>query len=74
MKLKIFVNKNHGDNKALVNMDTLELIITGDYDNDHIDDVIDGVLVGLDYLGKEYEVETVWIDEDDNMFDLCMFY
>lgn len=73
MKLKIFVNENHEDNKALVDMDVLEMIVAGDNDNEHIDDVIDGVLTGLDYLGKEYEIETVYISEG-NMFDLCMFY
>lgn len=74
MKLKIFINKNHEDNQALVDMDALELITTGDYDNDHIEDKIEGILIGLDYLGIEYEVDTNYIDEENSMFDLCEFY
>lgn len=74
MKLKIFINENHEDNRSLINMDTLDLIITGDYDNDHIDDKIDGILFGFDYLGVDYEVDTVYIDEENSMFNLCRFY
>jgi hypothetical protein len=39
-------------------------IFSGDYYHDHIDDMIRGFFLALDYLDIEYEVEKININEE----------
>lgn len=41
------------------------VILSGDWYHDSIDDKIDGFFVALDYLGVEYEREVVRVNELD---------
>ena len=60
--------------KALINEDTKELILNGDYYHDKITEKIQGFLQGLDYIKFEYEwLETKVINEDNEMYSVCGF-
>lgn len=41
------------------------VILSGDWYHDSIDDKVDGFFVALDYLGVEYEREVVRVNELD---------
>lgn len=57
LKLQISLNIDRdGDEKALINADSGEVLLIGDAYHDKIDDRIEGFLQGLDYCEKNYEV------------------
>ena len=50
---------------TLFNSEGIE-IISGDYYHNHIDDLIDGFFLGLDYLGIKYKKEKVSINVEED--------
>lgn len=41
-------------------------VISGDYYHNHVDDLIDGFFIGLDYLGIKYEKEKISINIEES--------
>lgn len=76
MKLKVFENGVYSEiEKALVNMDTKEIIMSGDYYHDKIDEHMEGFLMGLKYAKVKYELlEPEVIIPEHEMFNKCDFY
>jgi hypothetical protein len=75
MKLRIYESDIEGEAvKALFNESEQELITCGDYYHDKIDERIQGILLGFDYLDKEYQLlEEQFINEDNKMYSICLF-
>jgi len=75
MKIRIYESEIEEEIvKALVNEDTKQLIMNGDYYHDKITEKIQGFLQGLDYTKFGYEwLETKVISEDDDMYSICRF-
>lgn len=74
MRLKIFINEEFEDERALVNIENNEVLLKGDCYHDKIDEKIEGFLLGLDFANIEYvEEEDEWIDLDSKMFSIIGF-
>jgi len=76
MNLKIFINGVYSEEeKALINMDTKEVILSGDYYHNKIDETINGFLKGLNYVNIKYNLlKTETITPENKMFNICNFY
>lgn len=76
MMFKIYTNGDYGDiQKALVNGETNEVIMQGDYYHDKISERINGFLTGVEYASRK----PVWVDEteitkDHKLFEELDFY
>lgn len=70
MNLIIYINDNFEDERALFDLDTKEVLIKGDYDNDKIDSQIEGYLHSLGIS----DVDDEWIDETHEHFKMIGFY
>lgn len=74
MRLKILINDTNEEERALVNIDTKEVILRGDYYHDRIDERIDGFLYGLRYVGIKYNrLDNQHILPKQGMFKVCDF-
>lgn len=75
MKFKVYINGAYSEvEKALVNVDTNEVVLSGDYYHDKIDEYIKGFLTGLHYVGIEFHLlkpETIM--SEHKMFKVCNF-
>jgi hypothetical protein len=75
MKLKKIINGTFDEEKALVNMDTKEMILHGNYYHDKIDEHMEGFLMGLKYVKVKYELlESETITPEYEMFNKCEFW
>ena len=75
MKLKKIINGTFDEEKALVNMDTKEMILHGNYYDNKIDEYINGFLEGLNYAKVKYELlESETITPEYEMFNKCEFW
>ena len=75
MKLQILINSTYNDEKALINADTKEIIVKGDYYHDKINEYIEGFLHGLRFTNIEYELlEELEVTPDMELFNICDFY
>lgn len=74
MRLQIVINGEFEDERSLLNVDTDEVMMRGDYHHDKIDEAIDGFLAGLSYAGVEYEMlEDVTAYKDTELYEKCEF-
>ena len=74
LNLRTYTNAFNEDESALVSEDTKIVLLCGDYDNNHIDDKIEGFLEGLDFCGIEYKLhEDITVDEKDYMYFVIGF-
>lgn len=73
LNLKIFTNKVHEDEKALVNLDTDEVVLKGDYYHDHIIQLIEGFQLGLSIANVECIIKTEDINQENKYFAICDF-
>lgn len=75
IKLKIYQNTTYrAEEQALVNSDTGEVYINGDYYHEIAPVKIEGFLKALESLNIEHEVEEVEIDQNHEMFKKLDFY
>ncbi|AID17869.1 transcriptional regulator [Bacillus phage JBP901] len=75
MKLVIFENATHEEEKALVDLDTGEEILNGDYYHDKIDYRIEGYLAALkDHGIYTDEVPTEEVGKKHEYFAKLRFY
>lgn len=75
MRLIIFTNSHFEEEKALVNLDTKEVIIKGDYYHDKIDERIEGYLAALqDFNIYKDEPKEKKIDSKHEMYEKLEFY
>ncbi|ALO79530.1 hypothetical protein HOBO_123 [Bacillus phage Hobo] len=75
MKLVIFENGTFEEEKALVDLDTGNAIMNGDYYHDKIDYRIEGYLAALkDHKIYEEEVPTEEIGKNHEYFSKLNFY
>jgi hypothetical protein len=75
LRLQKVTNGAFEEESALINIDTKEVVVKGDYYHDKIDEYIDGVLYGLSYSGIDYEIlDTIVATPNTELFKLCDFY
>lgn len=75
LKLQKVNNGCFEEESALINAETKELILKGDYYHDNIDEYIEGFFQGLDYCKIEYErLKDIRIESSDKMFKELDFY
>ena len=75
MKLQKIINSTFEEESALINVDTNEVIASGDYYHDKINEYIEGILYGFDYVGIKYEkLESIFVTPDMELFNICEFY
>ncbi len=75
MNLVIFENGTFEEEKALVDIDSGEIFLNGDYYHDKIDDKISGFLYAARHFGAyRGEVPTKEIGKDDDWFGKLGFY
>lgn len=76
MKFKIYVNGAYSEvEKALVNVDTNKVVLSGDYYHDKIDEYIKGFLMGIHYAGIKFHLlKSEKIMPGHKMFVACNFY
>jgi len=75
INLKIYQNTTHEEEEqALVNSDTGETYINGDYYHEKASVKIEGFLKALESLNIAHEVEEVEIDQNHEMFKNLYFY
>lgn len=78
-KLVVYTNKDYEEEMALVNYtnsNVYDVLITGDYYHDKINDKIEGYLIALSHL-KRYDVDDVVriiIGRDSEMYKFLGFY
>jgi DNA-binding LacI/PurR family transcriptional regulator len=75
MKLIKYVNKHYEEERALVDLDSKEIILQGDYYHDKIDEKIEGYLKALeDHNIYTDEVEREEIGSKHEMYEELGFY
>lgn len=74
LKFKIYKNETFEEENALVNEETKEVVLKGDYYHDKIDSKIEGFFDGLEFCKMDYEIEEEWIDSSHTMFNEIGFY
>ncbi|MGK4040841.1 hypothetical protein AB0Y20_00970 [Heyndrickxia oleronia] len=75
MNLIIYTNSHFEEEKALVNLNTKEVILKGDYYHDKIDEKIEGYLAALqDFNIYNDEPEEEEIDSKHEMYKELEFY
>jgi hypothetical protein len=75
MNLIIYTNSHFEEEKALVNLDTKQVILKGDYYHDKIDHLIEGYLQALkDYNLHNDEVQSEEINSNHEMYEELEFY
>lgn len=75
LKVQKINNGSFEEEAALINVETNEVIVKGDYYHDKIDEYIDGFLYGLSYSGIDYqEIDEITVDPKTELFELCDFY
>jgi len=74
MKLQIVVNSTFEEEKALINIDTKQVLAHGDYYHDKIDEYIGGFLSGLSFANVQYELlDDICANPDTELFTICEF-
>jgi hypothetical protein len=75
MKLQILYNATLEEEKALINVETKEIIMKGDYYHDKINYQIKGYLDGLKSMNIKYELlEELEVTPEMDLFNICDFY
>ena len=75
MKLQIVYNSTLEEEKALINVETKEIIMKGDYYHDKINYQIKGYLDGLKSMNIKYELlEELEVTPEMELFNICDFY
>jgi hypothetical protein len=75
MKLQIIYNSTLEEEKALINVETKEIIMKGDYYHDKINYQIKGYLDGLKSMNIKYELlEELEVTPEMDLFNICDFY
>jgi hypothetical protein len=75
MRLVIYINEHSEDSRALFDLDKGEVLLSGDYYHDKIDEMIQGYLCALsDHNIYKEEPEDIWIDNTHEHFKECDFY
>jgi hypothetical protein len=75
MRIQKINNGSFEEEAALVDVDTNEVIVKGDYYHDKIDEYIAGFIHGLAYSSTGIEVlDTLTVTPDMELFKLCEFY
>ena len=75
MKLQTIINSTFDEELALINKDTNNVIVKGDYYHDKINEYIEGFLHGLNFANVDYELlEDIEVSPKDELFELCDFY
>jgi hypothetical protein len=75
MNLIIYTNSHYEEEKALVNLDTKEVILKGDYYHDKIEHLIEGYLQALRDLNMyNGEIRNEEINSNHDMYDELEFY
>lgn len=73
MKLITLINGTFEDQKALYNLDTKEVLCTGDYYHNKITERIEGIIQGIKYCGIQVEEDERLIFPNDDLFGVCDF-
>jgi len=74
MRLQIVTNSTFEEEKALINIDTKQILVHGDYYHDKIDEYITGFLNGLSFARISYELlDNQVLTPDMEMFNICGF-
>ena len=73
-KLKVYINETFEEEKALVDLATMETLVKGDYYHDKIDVKVEGLLKGFELAGIDYQVSEEIINPKHLMFDKLGFY
>ena len=73
MKLLILTNSTFEEEKALYDEERKQLIAHGDYYHDKIDNLIEGIIMGIEYLGHKPKIEEREISPEDALFKICYF-
>ena len=72
---KVYNQDYDNEEIALLNVDTNEIIIRGDWYHDSIEDYIRGFIEGLEYGGIKVEVkEDFFAQPNTELFKRCNFY
>lgn len=74
MNLVHYINKIFDEEEALYDSIKRELIAHGDYYHNHISNVIDGIIIGLEYAGYNVNVTEEYIGPDNPLFAEFDFY
>ena len=73
MKLLTAINATFNDEQALIDIETNEVLLRGEYD-DKIGEMIAGFLSGLSYAGIEYEGQGhVFVKPSNKLFEVIGF-
>jgi hypothetical protein len=73
MNLTILTNGTFEEQKALYNNDEKQVLITGDYYHDKIDEYITGFIAGLQYCGNKVILNEKTIYSNNELFIVCNF-
>ena len=73
MNLTIYINDTFEEEKALLDSNN-KILLMGDYYHNKIDELIKGLILGLQYCGNEVKVDNIRITPEDLMFDIIGFY
>ncbi|HHT96495.1 MAG TPA: hypothetical protein GXZ90_01200 [Clostridiales bacterium] len=75
LRLQKIINETYEEEAALINVDTSEIIIKGDYYHNKISEYIDGIFHGLHYVNVSYErLPDQFVTPDMDLFKMCKFY
>ena len=69
-----FINGTLEDEASLYNVGNNEIVIKGDDYHDKIYEKIDGIIKGIEYVGREVAVERKMIYPGNEMFNVLDFY
>jgi len=74
LKLVIYVNEDFEEERALFDLESKKVIVSGDYYHNKINERIEGYLQALnDFNIYKDEVETYWIDVSHENYDFLNF-
>lgn len=75
LRLQKITNETFEEESALINVDTKELIVKGDYYHDKIDEYIDGIFFGLNYANIACErLPDISVNPSMELFKICDLY
>ena len=74
MKLTILTNSTYEEEKGLYDNYKNILIVKGDYYHDKIDEIIKGIVQGIEYCGIEVNLNKLTIYPKDELFNKYNFY
>jgi len=74
MNLVHYINKTFDEEEALYDPLKRKLIAHGDYYHNHISQVIEGIVIGLEYAGYNVNVTEEYLRPDNPLFTEFDFY